>query len=484
MPAATHRVRRLNWSGACADPALALGLRQCLRDQGEWALAQALDAVDDGQVRHLARLELRVALSSSGRFADELPQALAAALREAFTRPSQALPDTSMAAVAAGGWPSLRYYLAHGSVEWFAAHLDAATLASHLRDAAAEVARELLAAPPVGPGWPALRAWLPADEAAWPDALFRLLQLLPPETVASLLAHAGRGGVGPAPQVAADPPAEVSATGAVTGDTDRRRAVVRLLRQVAADPAQAGRLLAGLCERYPWSAAVDLPRIEKTVAGVANNSLDLAGQAGERSGANSDALPGPPSSQEIREISRSPGRELAPGIPLRAAGLLLLHPWLPQVFAELGWHTASAPRGAGFPPEHLAPALAFLHWLASGEDEAPDYELGGAGLLLGLAPDAVFPVGAGWLDAAAREEGSALLEAAIAHWGVLGKTSVASLRSTFLQRSGLLYRHDDGWLLRMQVEACDLLLDRLPWGIGLIRLPWAARTIHVEWGRP
>ncbi len=80
-----------------------------------------------------------------------------------------------------------------------------------------------------------------------------------------------------------------------------------------------------------------------------------------------------------------------------------------------------------------------------------------------------------------------LLQAVIAHWKALGRTSVAGLRETFLQRQGRLApekpRSDapPAWRLRVEKRGLDVLLDRLPWGFSTIRLPWMEGVLHVEW---
>jgi len=161
--------------------------------------------------------------------------------------------------------------------------------------------------------------------------------------------------------------------------------------------------------------------------------------------------------------------------------LILLHPYLPRLFAALGWVSASHPPGEPFPWARLPHAAALLNWLATGRDEPFEFELGTAKLLLGLQPDAPLPVAAGLIGDAEREEGEALLGAIIQHWSALGQTTVDGLRVAFLQRGGLLYPAPDGWLLRPQGETFDLLLDRLPWGLSIIRLPWMPACLYTEW---
>ncbi len=168
----------------------------------------------------------------------------------------------------------------------------------------------------------------------------------------------------------------------------------------------------------------------------------------------------------------------------RDAGLVLLHPYLPTLLHAVGALEAPDSHGARVHPAALPRAAALLHWLATGRDEAHEFELTVAKLLLGVAPDAPLPLDPATSRPAAamREEGLALLDAVIAHWSALGSTSADSLRVAFLARDGLLARRDDGWHLRVADEPYDLLLARLPWAIGLVRLPWMPEPLQVQWG--
>ena len=173
------------------------------------------------------------------------------------------------------------------------------------------------------------------------------------------------------------------------------------------------------------------------------------------------------------------------GIPLRSAGLVLLHPWLTPLFSALGWIPAQPAQGEPFPAQSLTKALRLLHWLATGRHDPLEFELGTPKLLLELAPGTPVHVSADPLDAATLKEGQALLEAMIGHWPALGKISVPGLQTAFLQRGGLLYLQPGSPpLLRLQPESYDMLLERLPWSIGIIRLPWRQQALHVEWGTP
>ena len=80
-----------------------------------------------------------------------------------------------------------------------------------------------------------------------------------------------------------------------------------------------------------------------------------------------------------------------------------------------------------------------------------------------------------------RAEADALLKATIKHWKALGDTSPDGLREAFLQRSGKLTHRSDGWLLQVESKTLDILIDRLPWGLGIVQLSWMKEMLFVEW---
>jgi hypothetical protein len=169
------------------------------------------------------------------------------------------------------------------------------------------------------------------------------------------------------------------------------------------------------------------------------------------------------------------------GLLVPHAGLVLLHPFLSQLFGALG-----VARGGEktLPPDQLPRAAALLHWLAVGTTEVYEFELPLVKVLLGLVPEDSLPVAAGLLSEADRAEGDALLAAVVEHWAALGKTSIDGLRGSFLSRRGLLKTAESGWQLRMESESFDVLLGRLPWAVGIVKLPWMPRPIFIDWPTP
>jgi hypothetical protein len=74
-----------------------------------------------------------------------------------------------------------------------------------------------------------------------------------------------------------------------------------------------------------------------------------------------------------------------------------------------------------------------------------------------------------------------MLSEVIRHWSVLKNTSVAGLRETFLQREGRISPAANGWKLQIERKTVDVLLGKLPWGIGIIKLPWMNELMYVDW---
>ncbi len=165
------------------------------------------------------------------------------------------------------------------------------------------------------------------------------------------------------------------------------------------------------------------------------------------------------------------------GIPVEAAGLVLLHPFLPGFLAELGFHHRGSTRLSA--PWHAAQAL---HWLAWGRVATEDSALVLEKWLSGLYPeDADLLPRLDDLGSTFTEEGTALLEAVIAHWSALGKTSPAGLRESFLQRSGLLFPQPTPPRLAVEHQSYDMLLNQLPWSVSPVGLPWMPPPLIVDW---
>ncbi|KRB16303.1 hypothetical protein ASE08_25615 [Rhizobacter sp. Root16D2] len=163
-------------------------------------------------------------------------------------------------------------------------------------------------------------------------------------------------------------------------------------------------------------------------------------------------------------------------LPVGNAGLVLAAPYLPRLFMMLGLSDERAFAG----PEAAERAALLLQLVATGEAAAPEPALVLNKLLCGI--DLAAPVMRALQPTdAERSAVDGLLAAMILHWKVLGSTSVAGLRETFLQRDGRLQHADEHWQLHVAPRPFDMLIDQLPWGYATVRHPWMKEVLHVEW---
>ena len=159
------------------------------------------------------------------------------------------------------------------------------------------------------------------------------------------------------------------------------------------------------------------------------------------------------------------------------AGLVILWPFLGRFFENLDLlrekHFSDAAA--------MHRAVGLLQYLADGQPEPPpEYLLPLGKVLCGMDLDEVFDFGPP-LTEAEIEEGATLLQAVIAHAPVLGSMSVRGFRGTFLLRKGQLSIRHGAWLLRVERETYDVVLDRFPWSVNIVKLPWMKALMHVEW---
>jgi hypothetical protein len=158
------------------------------------------------------------------------------------------------------------------------------------------------------------------------------------------------------------------------------------------------------------------------------------------------------------------------------AGVVLCWPFLSRVWEALGLTQADA-----FVDEAAAQRAALLlQFIASEQAAAPEYQLTLNKLLCGVRAQTPM-MSEIEVTTAERELIEQMLSAMIAHWKVLGSTSIPGLRETFLLRPGYLSLKEDGWHLRVRTGPFDVLMEQLPWSIATIRYPWMEKLLWVQW---
>jgi hypothetical protein len=158
------------------------------------------------------------------------------------------------------------------------------------------------------------------------------------------------------------------------------------------------------------------------------------------------------------------------------AGLVLIATFLPAIFKEL--YGLKDKRFVNKEIQYRA--LFLLHYMCTGQDEAPEYTLQLNKILCGLDLEEPVPFSVGLTDTEKREA-DLLLHDIITHWTALKNSSVEALQGSFLLRDGLLSFADDHWLLQVERKGYDVLIDHLPWSFKTIKFDWMDNYINTEW---
>jgi len=158
------------------------------------------------------------------------------------------------------------------------------------------------------------------------------------------------------------------------------------------------------------------------------------------------------------------------------AGLVILHPFLKILFER----SNLCENENWISEESQHRAILLSQYLISGKTEIFENELVLNKLLCGFPIEDVVNTKLVLSD---FEKGicTNLLEAVLQHWGPLERSSVETLRETFLQRNGKLCRTTTNQELWAEEKGVDILLDQLPWGIGTIKTPWMTEFLICNW---
>lgn len=485
----THRIRRQRWQVRAPNQETALAWRHELRMRLDSeilpAFERAFEALGLGEsVLHIPRLTLDTKATDVEGLIRKLPALIAEQLADALQAGSSHAPAARTVRrfdLDADWRDALLRYLASGHLPWHMAGREHHVVIAALRKQAL-----ILADAPST--WPLPETGHTQANLAW---LQRLLQLLPEAVRIRLCAlRVGDDALSPTTVL-------VWVARQANMPESHRLRVQALLLSLARSQTSA------VTQDHAMTAALgetlSLPEVRKALgtvppalramlASLSTNTFGPAHPPSGSPGPASSAVPPslldvPPNIPPTTGPVPQPDTVLEQGLALavQAAGLVLLHPFLPR-FCEATGICRSTDRS--IPAERLPRAAALLHWLAWGREEAFEYELGMIKPLLGLAPNDALPMAGGLLRPSDHDEAQTLLSAVIEHWGALGHTTIAGLRVSFLQRQGLLREFERGWQLQVEMEPFDMLLGRLPWGIGVVRLPWMIKTLYIDWPTP
>ena len=163
---------------------------------------------------------------------------------------------------------------------------------------------------------------------------------------------------------------------------------------------------------------------------------------------------------------------------IRYAGIVLIAPFLPQLFRQL--NLLADGRGIFKDEQSAFQAVALLVYIGRGEFAVPEYELVLEKLLCGIPIHQPLPLDCA-LTLTEIREADEMLDAVIGHWNVLN--SVSGLREGFFDREGILEDMGSAWLLRVGRKSYDVLFDHKPppWGFRVLRFSWNPKMIETEW---
>ena len=158
------------------------------------------------------------------------------------------------------------------------------------------------------------------------------------------------------------------------------------------------------------------------------------------------------------------------------AGMVIAAPYLPRLFELLGLTEQSrfTSREAAERGVHL------LQYMVDERTSTPEYRLVLNKLLCGVKPG--IPIVREIVITDKETEAiTNMITAMIQNWKILGNTSVAGFRESFLRREARLMRKNDAWHLQVEEQAFDMLLDQIPWSFSTIKYSWMDRVIFVKW---
>lgn len=161
----------------------------------------------------------------------------------------------------------------------------------------------------------------------------------------------------------------------------------------------------------------------------------------------------------------------------RRAGIVLVAPYFPSLFENLGYLDKE---GLFVSEEIQQRAVHLLNHIAGGKTRPHEYTLALPKMLCGMQLQQSVPRDLK-LNKNEKQEATELLDAVAQMWTAMKTESGDALRQAFMQRNGILEKKDGAWLLRIERTTIDIMLDTLPWSLSMIKHSWMNTMLHIEW---
>ena len=155
-------------------------------------------------------------------------------------------------------------------------------------------------------------------------------------------------------------------------------------------------------------------------------------------------------------------------------GLVLLHPFLGSLFKNLGFLNEKNEF------IEVDRAICLLHFLATGNENVLEHHLTFEKYICNVHSDIVVSRDI-TLTEHEKEEAKKVINSVCEHWEKLNKASVELLQNEFFKRKCSVKRGPESDRVKIEKKGFDILLESLPWGIGIIKFPWKRELIFVEW---
>ncbi|WKL47574.1 contractile injection system tape measure protein [Flavobacterium pectinovorum] len=156
------------------------------------------------------------------------------------------------------------------------------------------------------------------------------------------------------------------------------------------------------------------------------------------------------------------------------AGLILIHPFLKQLFENCKLlhknNTINDPEVAA----HL------LHYIATAKEQDYEHEMLFEKFLCNIPANQTINRNI-TLSEELKNHSNEMLQAVLENWSIIKNSSVALLQNEYLQRPGKIILSEDHPKVIVERKTQDILLDKITWNLGIVKLAWKNKIIFVDW---
>ncbi|MDL2251452.1 hypothetical protein LJC12_01220 [Odoribacter sp. OttesenSCG-928-J03] len=158
------------------------------------------------------------------------------------------------------------------------------------------------------------------------------------------------------------------------------------------------------------------------------------------------------------------------------AGLVLFAPWFPQLFSLLG--ILNPDKSAFIHPEAQSKAVFLLQAILKEETSASRLVLNR--ILAGMNPNTALSSEIELTEKDVQTVDSMRM-GVLQNWPKMKNTSIEGFLQAFVRRKGILEEQEDAWVLTVEPQGVDILLDSLPWPFAVVKYRWMEKMLKVEW---